>query len=240
MNLLIDIGNSFIKICITSENKILYQSKFMHDAWTDSLKKIAYPISKCIICDSGKLKTESLHDIKLITDKVITLTSLTLLPIEIDYETPETLGSDRIAAAVGAYFMFPNQNNLIFDLGTAITIDFIDSKGVYKGGNISPGIDLRFKSLHQFTDKLPYLQPSDTYSLTGKNTKNAIINGIMNSVEFEINNYIERYTEAYGEFNIILTGGDYNYFDKRLKNSIFAVPELIFMGLNSILEYNVK
>ena len=164
----------------------------------------------------------------------------TPLPIENLYETPETLGKDRIAAAVGANELFPGQNILIIDAGTAITYDVVSEKNEFLGGNISPGLQMRFKALNQFTGKLPLINYSNEFQLIGRNTEEAIRAGVQNGILYEIERTIETFNRNYENLQIVMTGGDSIFFDKKLNYSIFVHFNLTLIGLNRILEHNAK
>ncbi len=164
----------------------------------------------------------------------------TPLPIENLYETPETLGKDRIAAAVGANELFPGQNILIIDAGTAITYDVVSEKNEFLGGNISLGLQMRFKALNQFTGKLPLINYSDEFQLIGRNTEEAIRAGVQNGILYEIERTIETFNRNYENLQIVMTGGDSIFFDKKLNYSIFVHFNLTLIGLNRILEHNAK
>jgi len=168
----------------------------------------------------------------------IELDHLTPLPIANLYETPETLGKDRIAAAVGANELFPNQNVLVIDAGTAITYDFVSAENQYLGGNISPGLQMRFKALNQFTDKLPLVDSSAYFSEIGKNTKEAIRGGVQNGILFEIEKTIEIFAEKYEDLQVILTGGDSAFLSQMLNADVLVHLNLTLIGLNRILEFN--
>jgi type III pantothenate kinase len=170
----------------------------------------------------------------------IELNEHTELPIENLYETPETLGKDRLAAAVGANELFPDQNLLVIDAGTAITYDLVSEKNQFIGGNISPGLEMRFKALNHFTGKLPLIGVSDEFDLIGKNTADAIRAGVQNGMLYEIGQTIEAFNRNYQNLQIIMTGGDSNFFDKKLNYSIFVHFNLTLIGLNRILEHNAK
>lgn len=162
------------------------------------------------------------------------------LPIENLYETPETLGKDRLAAAVGANELFPDQNLLVIDAGTAITYDLVSDRNQFIGGNIAPGLEMRFKALNHFTGKLPLINASDEFDFIGKNTTDAIRAGVQNGILYEIAQTIEIFNRNYQNLQIIMTGGDSNFFDKKLNYSIFVHFNLTLIGLNRILEYNAK
>lgn len=236
MNLVFDVGNTQYKIGIFDKDKMVKHFYF-NDISELNLKSLIdkYDITKAIFCDTRGI------DIKNIQQKLPknlycqTLSHKTILPIEINYKTPETLGKDRIAAAVGAYKIFPSQNNLIIDIGTAITIDFLSDKNIFEGGIISPGQELRFRALHEFTGKLPLTKPTNNQKLMGTTTTEAIQQGVQNGIIFEINEYICRYKEKYENINTIITGGYSYLFEKKIKNPIFAELFLVPIGLNEIL-----
>ncbi len=173
-------------------------------------------------------------------DLFIELDHLTNLPIENLYETPETLGKDRIAAAVGASELFPDQNLLIIDAGTAITYDLVSEKNQFVGGNISPGMEMRFKALNHFTGKLPLVSCSNEFNLIGTNTTDAIRAGVQNGIVYEIEQTIEVFSRNYQNLQVVLTGGDSVFLAKKLDDSIFVHLNLTLIGLNRILEYNTK
>jgi type III pantothenate kinase len=163
---------------------------------------------------------------------------LTPLPIKNNYATPKSLGKDRLAAAVGAWSLFPNQNSLSIDVGTAIKFDLINQASEYIGGSISPGISLRFQSLHNFTAKLPLVQYKNSHPLIGFDTETSILSGVLNGINSEIDGLIELYKVQYPDLKIILSGGDSIYFENNLKSNIFAVSNLVQIGLNEILIFN--
>lgn len=167
------------------------------------------------------------------------------VPIQIDYETPLTLGTDRIAAAVGATVLFPGENCLVIDMGTCITADIIDSEGIFRGGLISPGLRMRFRSMHAFTERLPLIDPDlqavrALPALTGRNTQQAMQSGAINGMLFELNGIIAAHRNERPDLKVVVCGGDAPFFESRLKPPIFVVPEVVLMGLNRILEHNVK
>lgn len=163
----------------------------------------------------------------------------TSVPIQNRYETPETLGLDRLAAAVGAHEMFPDAHVLVIDAGTAITIDLI-MEGAFIGGSISPGMHLRFESLHRQTKRLPLLKHTADYNYPGRNTHDAVVSGVIQGIVNEIDGTIFSYRKKYSALKVVLTGGDAYIFAEKIKNSIFAEPNLLAKGLNRILIYNVE
>lgn len=239
-NLIIDIGNTRIKVALFENNEIIV--KFQTDLLTKNdiaALKDDHPNLNSAIVSSVRNNTSDLIDIlKNELDFVINLDHNTLLPIENNYETPETLGKDRLAAAVGANKIFPNKNVLIIDAGTAITYDFINEMNQYKGGFITPGLNMRFKALHHFTEKLPLLNATNPESFFGNNTNNSILGGVQLGIEGELQRMIQYFTPAQNELKIILTGGDTKYFEKLLKNHKFVALEITLLGLNTILRFN--
>ncbi len=171
---------------------------------------------------------------------VIRMDHNTPLPVKSMYKTKETLGNDRIAGVTGANALFPSTNVLVIDAGTAITYDLITRDSVYRGGNITPGLSMRFKALHTYTGKLPLAEKTEHYPLIGEDTISAIVAGVTGGILMEIEGHINALKKVYTDLKAIITGGDAEFFDKKLKNTIFVVPNLISIGLNTILEYNVK
>jgi type III pantothenate kinase len=239
MNLIIDIGNTRTKIAVFENGKIITYSAF-ESLTPDDLEDISagQEITHCIV--------SSVKDIdKIIVDylssryKLIILDAMTPLPVKNLYETPETLGKDRIAAAVAAGFLFPGSDTLVVDAGTAITYDLIMGGKTYIGGGISPGLDMRFKALNAFTGKLPLISDINPAPLTGSNTTDSIRSGVINGTVSEIEGMISLYQQKYPSLEVILTGGNHYFFDKQLKIKTFAAPNLVLEGLNIILEYNI-
>jgi type III pantothenate kinase len=240
MNLVVDIGNTFVKAAIFAGHQLIdleRYSTFSPNQITRQIKKHG-PIESMLISSVRKREDLQFDVTKEWPGKLIELTHTTPLPIALDYETPETLGRDRIAAAVGAHTIFPKNNVLIIDLGTAITIDLINEQGSFKGGNISPGVRTRFRSLHEYTGALPLVKPSIHYPARGKNTKDALLAGVMEGIAWELKGYINQHKNTQANAKIIVTGGDAIFFDKYLKNDIFVDLNLNVKGLNRILEHN--
>lgn len=197
-----------------------------------------YDIDKCIVSSVVDLKDEVKNNLKLIDVPVVEMNHKLKLPVNNLYSTPETLGSDRIAGIVGANYYYPDNDILVIDAGTCITYDFIDSSNNYLGGNISPGVDIRFKSLNSFTSRLPLLDNGGDCPLIGYNTETAIRAGVMRGAEFEVLGYISEMRNKYPELLVFLTGGYTFSFEISPKNKIFADKFLVLKGLNRLLEYN--
>ena len=160
------------------------------------------------------------------------------IPITTPVGKPETIGADRLGLVVAAVDLFPNKNNLVIGLGTAITYNFINKYHEFLGGGISPGMEMRFKSLHTFTALLPLVEKDWNLPLVGYDTRTNILSGVILGMAKEIDGMIDAYAERYGNFNVLLTGGDAPYFVYHLKNKIFADPNLIYKGLYAISEVN--
>ncbi len=242
INLVIDIGNSRTKIALFNEHDLMLNVTV--DRLTpDHLKmlKDEQPqLNKVILSSVKAVEPEITGYLSGNFEFFIELDHLTRLPIENIYETPETLGKDRLAAAVGANELFPDQNLLIIDAGTAITYDLVSEKNQFVGGNISPGLEMRFKALNHFTEKLPLINYSNEFQPIGRNTTDAIRAGVQNGILFEMAQTIDLFNRNYQNLHIIMTGGDSNFFDKKLNYSIFVHFNLTLIGLNRILEYNAK
>ncbi len=242
MNLVIDFGNTATKIAVFSEGDMLLCRR--EDLLTlEMLREIMeiYAGLDCAIISSVASHPREIQDyISNIFNFFLELDHATPLPIRNLYETPATLGYDRIADAVGAHTIFPGKNVLVIDAGTAITIDLITGDGEFKGGNISPGAGIRARALNRFTSRLPLVSLDGDFQLMGRRTEEAIRAGILNGIIFELEGYIARIGHEYNDLQIILTGGDAKYFDKKLNYSIFVDSNLNLTGLNRILDYNAK
>ena len=237
MNIIIDKGNSSVKIGLF-ENNVLIENFSFDNLNEDFLHKIISEFSPQvgILSSVGKLDHSIMDFLFFHVTDFYELNNSLPLPIKIDYLTPETLGADRIAAAIGAFKEKPDNNLLIIDIGTAITVDYVSAEGIYKGGNISPGIDLRFRALNDYTDKLPLINEKGDMPDLGYNTETAIRSGVISGIIRELDSYIDEYKKKQEVFTF-LTGGHSFYFESKLKNSIFADGNLVLKGLNEILNY---
>ena len=197
-----------------------------------------YSFSRAILATVIDLSEAVEQQLARLPVPLLRLDADTALPVENLYETPRTLGYDRIAAVVGAHERCPNRDILVIDAGTCITYELIDAAGRYHGGNISPGLQMRLKALHAFTGKLPLVSAKGRTLSIGKDTDTAIRAGVLQGIAYEISGYIERLTEKYPQLLVFLTGGDDFSFDTKLKNVIFADRFLVLKGLNRILNYN--
>ena len=242
MNLIIDIGNSRAKVVVMDCDTLIRE--YVADSFSSELLGeilTTYPtISRAIIASTRGDEQWVKEIVAQSIDKVIIFKPATTpIPLDNHYHTPETLGADRLAAAVGAQALHPNTDIMIVDFGTAITIDFVECEA-FKGGNISPGVTTRFRALADYTARLPRCYATDEVLDYGRTTMEAIEQGVMRGIEHEIRGYMEAFLQKNGKKCTIFTGGDAKYFAKRIKNAIFADCEPVIFGLNRILNYNAE
>lgn len=240
MNLIIDIGNTLCKVAVAQNGELLDIFRFTKLTETDieAICTKYSTIEKAILSSVRDADSILENYLEKKFSYYIKVSHETPLPIKNRYATPQTLGIDRLMSAVGAWSLAEGRELLIFDMGSAITIDNVSAKGEFIGGNISPGLNMRFKALHTFTQKLPLYSCEGDFSLIGKNTEEAIRGGVILGVKKEIEGYINEYSLKNSEIVIIFTGGDANYFVFKVKNTIFADRDLLLKGLNKVLEYN--
>jgi len=211
MNLIFDIGNTAAKLAIFDKKKKIESFRTKEFSCEKLQKKMSkYNFDKAIICSTRHFPDFIFDLLTVNIPYVHTLSHKSKLPFKIEYETPEMLGPDRIAAAAGAYFVFPKEDFLIIDTGSAITFDYVIGRK-FKGGNISPGLGMRFRALHKFTDKLPLITHADKFTSPGKSTGEAITAGVIMGIIYEINEYIRTFEKKHAGFKVILTGGDSEY-----------------------------
>lgn len=242
MLLTIDVGNTRIKAAVFEQNKMVEIIIFTQKELIFQVENILNRFDKIqhvAISSVGTISEEAFLTLKHRVE-IHFMTHQTKFPFNNLYATPTTLGIDRMVLATGATLQFPNQNRLIIDLGTCITYDFIDENDNYHGGAISPGIRLRYESLHHQTEKLPLLNKKYPDNFIGNSTQESIHSGVINGVAFEIDGFIELYATQYAKFIIILTGGDSDFLAKRLKNTIFANSNFLLESLNQTFQYNQK
>lgn len=237
--LCLDLGNTRIKAALFEGDELT--SLQTYDELTEQdLKKILqqYQVRHSII-SSVRNHPPYFNETLQQCETFIELSHLTPVPIQNNYGTPHTLGKDRLAAVVGAVSLHPQSHVLVIDAGTCITFDFIDNQHIYHGGSISMGIEMRFRALHTFTDQLPLIQKEPIGNLIGKDTRQSILKGVIGGTIAELNGFIEQYRSQYTPLTVLITGGDARFFESKLKSEIFARPNLVLLGLNKILEYNV-
>ncbi|CAH0334599.1 Type III pantothenate kinase [Flavobacterium sp. CECT 9288] len=242
MVLVIDVGNTRIKAAVFEGNMLLEVFVFVKEELQKNCVNILkkYPLLIQVVVSSvgfvdeiAFLKLESKLKIHFVTREEE-------FPFVNKYATPATLGIDRMVLAAGAVLQFPRQNRLVIDAGTCVTYDFIDEQDHYLGGAISPGLRLRYESLHNFTAKLPLLTLENPKELIGDSTNSSIHSGVVNGLVYEIDGFIADYKLKYPNFIIILTGGDTVFLAKRLKNTIFANSNFLLESLNRKFHYNIK
>jgi len=239
MNLIIDVGNTRIKAAVFENDKLI---ELVVLEEVELVKKVdflmsKYPIRAGILSSVKVFSEELLNDIKK-RMSVLVLSSSTKVPFINLYKTPTTLGVDRIALVANAVKKFPNQNVLIIDAGTCLTFDMVNSEKEYFGGAISLGVEMRYRSLNKFTSKLPFLEKDMPKNFIGSTTDENIHSGVINGVLNEVKGVISQYEKENRLLTIVLTGGDTYFLAKQLKSSIFANPNFVLEGLNTILIHN--
>ena len=236
MNLIIDIGNNSAKYFLFNGEQLVLHTRKENtsfgiiDEWS-----CLYDIDKVIVSSVIAEQPALTDELSKLRYPVVRFSNNFQLPLEIKYRTPHTLGSDRLAAAVGAWNEAPGRNIIVIDAGSAITVDFIDKDGNYLGGNIAPGIKMRLKALHEYTALLPMVEKEGDTPTIGYDTETAIRSGVINGVCNEIDGYINEFKQKYSDVLVFLTGGDEKTLKNRVKNCIFADKYLVAKGLNRIL-----
>lgn len=239
MNLIIDIGNTRVKAAIFEGKELKHFFVFTS---TDELLGAGlitkYSISKCILGSVVNEIGSFVEELKAQVP-VLLFDSKTPVPVKNMYRSAHTLGSDRLAGAIGAHAQAPSQDLLVIDAGTCIKYNFVNAAGEYIGGAISPGLKMRFKAMNTFTSRLPLLEADEHFrELIGTDSNESILAGAQGGAVAEVDGFIDQYRLRFNNIKVFLTGGDSDFFAKRLKNPIFADQFLILKGLNEILEYN--
>ena len=243
MNLVIDVGNTLTKVALFHQNDILEKRVFDEKNFDQILYFInnTDEIIDCAILSAVREYNDSFKGFLNKQISFLELDESTPLPITNKYKTPQTLGKDRLAAAIGGKLYYSEKDVLVITAGTCITYDFITKEDEYLGGSISPGLQMRLKALNIFTSYLPFIEINESFDvLIGQTTNESILSGVINGIIAEIEGICMLYKEKYKGLKVIVTGGDYKFLEKRLKNRIFAVPDLVLTGLNIILDYNVN
>ena len=241
MDLIIDLGNTNKKLALFQNGKLADLQIFRELEITlarDYVMK--HPGIKNCILSSVIDHSSTIPDFLNEHFNFIELDKHTPVPVRNLYKQPETLGKDRLATAVAGASLFPGQDVLVINLGSCITYDFVNSRNEYLGGAISPGMQMRFKAMNTFTGKLPLVVYQDAEEPIGTDTESSIRSGVVNGIIHEIDGTVAWYQNQFNDLKVVLSGGDLNYFDKRLKISIFAVPNIVIEGLYQILAFNVK
>lgn len=238
MKLIIDIGNTLAKIALfKGKDLIKYSSYSNFDIEIVASFINNHEINSAILSSVKKISEEYLKVINHYN--ILVFNSDIKLPIKIKYDNIDSLGKDRVSAVVGASLSYLERDVLVLDLGTCLTIDFINKEQEYLGGRISPGLKMRYKALHDFTDSLPLCNKTDNQYFIGNSTSSSIQSGVQQGIISEIDMVIDNFRQEKGDIIVIATGGDCFFFEKALKNSIFADEFLVVKGLNEILDYNV-
>lgn len=238
-NLIVDIGNTAVKLAVADNSGVvekLADGSASFEAGRAFLAKHS-GLPRAIVSSVRGEDDAVAAQVRSLLPNAVTLTPHTPLPIRNLYASPETLGNDRLAAAVGASVRFPRCNVLAVDAGTAITYELVSARGEYLGGNISVGIALRFRSLHAFTARLPLCGIADDYPMLGSSTREAITAGVLNGVVYEVEVNIDQFALKYSNLQVVFTGGDADFLAKRVKRTIFVDYDLVLIGLNRILEH---
>lgn len=240
MNLIVDVGNTLYKFAVFNGNALVQTQRCETDQVVHHIKQLfaRYPtLTHCILSSVGSLPTQAVDLLEELAH-VHVLSYRSKIPFTNTYTTPQTLGSDRIALVAAGATQFPEKDLLVIDAGSAITYDFLTADNQYLGGSISPGVAMRYGALHSFTAKLPLLEKKAAFPLIGKSTESAIHSGVLQGVFTEIDGVIDQYKNQFTDLTIILTGGDADFLQDRLKNDIFANSNFLLEGLNYILELN--
>lgn len=237
MNLVVDFGNTRGKAALFQEKELV--DRLFFQSPEELITQLKSQAIEHVLVSSVSVAAGNIQ-LPASSGSVFHLTHQLPLPITNQYATPQTLGVDRLAAACGASELFPNENILVIDAGTCVNYEFVDAEGNYLGGAISPGLRMRFESVHHFTARLPHVGPAPEPSLIGRNTEECIQSGVQIGIIEEIKGVISRYQMKYPNLRVVLCGGDSAFFENYLKPTIFVAPDLVLMGLNGILLHNVK
>ncbi|MEZ5014386.1 MAG: type III pantothenate kinase [Chitinophagales bacterium] len=245
MNLCLDLGNTRHKFSVFDKDKLVHTEVLDHfGAESFDVLKHSFPIGSVILSSVDKpdpeLETALKHH-----EKVIFFSHTTPIPIRNAYSTPETLGLDRLASAVGANARFPGQNILVIDAGTCIKYEIVTADGTYIGGAIAPGLRMRLEAMHNFTARLPLfspgsLEPGEELLYAGNSTRSAMLSGALLGALLEAEGRVDAAASDDAHVTVLLCGGDAAFFELHMKRQIFAAPNLVAEGLNTILNYNLN
>ncbi|NLO50509.1 MAG: type III pantothenate kinase [Bacteroidales bacterium] len=238
--LVIDFGNTLTKTAVYSGDDEIFFSSTPH-LTIDQLEKVRQAHAPVYAIAAGVVDMPDAARQYLIQNFHFTeFTHLTAIPIQNLYKTPETLGLDRLAVAVYAGVVFAGTPCLVIDAGTCVTWDFVDADSCYRGGGITPGLTMRYRALHTFTERLPLVTDQNFEGLAGTTTQESIQAGVALGIVAEMEGIIQRFVFDHPNLKVLITGGDRNFFAKKLKSNIFAIPNLVLRGLNIILDFNVN
>ena len=239
ITLCLDFGNTRLKCAVFENDDIKSTAVLKEDPVLDLQEVIKEYKPERSILSSVVNHPQEIETILQKQTNFHKLNHQSKIPFTIPVGKPETVGADRLAIAAASVFLFPGKNNLAIGLGSCITFNFINQFHELLGGSISPGMEMRFKAMHQFTAKLPMAEADWNVPLIGYDTKTNLQSGVVLGMASEIDGIIELYKERYSNFNVLLTGGDIAFFEPHLKNEIFADPDLIFKGIYAISQINV-
>jgi type III pantothenate kinase len=239
-NIVVDVGNTRTKVGVFERGQL---TAHYYDLSATVLQQLNLQATDRVMASSVG---HGLEEVKALFPSDVSWNTFDRkqnLPLTLDYGTPETLGLDRIAAAIGAMVCVPSANLLVMDAGSCLTIDLVTKDQVFHGGVISPGVQMRFKAMHAFTEKLPQIKwPSAEQTppvLPGLSTQQCMTSGVLKGMQFEIEGHIRYYSGLYPDLKVIMTGGDAQYFENIINTPIFTEDSLVLIGLNRVLEYNV-
>lgn len=239
-NLIVDIGNTRTKLAVYKNKEQVSFQAFLNKNQEDILSFLAKcNATNCIITATGKI-SNTLKSLLYAKFNCIEINEFTKLPFTVKYKTKSTLGDDRVAAISGAKMFFPNKNCLAITAGTCLTFNFITNNHCFLGGSISPGLMMRLQAMHSFTDKLPLPKNTAFDELIGTSTVESLLSGVRKGIIAEVDGIIDQYRLQFQEIEVIICGGDTSFFERRLKNKIFAHQNLVLDGMNEILQYNLK
>jgi type III pantothenate kinase len=237
MNLAIDVGNTKTKIGFFEEDRLEFTKTF--DFISDlNLFLASKDIQHSIISSVNKANEDLIDELTNLQNPIF-LDKETPLPFENKYKS-QTIGLDRLAAVAGGQAIYKNKNVLVIDLGTCITYEVLEKGRNYHGGAISPGMQMRFNAMHNFTARLPLITAEAVEDWISNTTEGSMLSGVVHGIKAEVDAYIHEVKSKYSPLTIIITGGDAKFFESKIKAPIFAIPELVLVGLNAILRYNVS
>ena len=234
----LDFGNTRLKAAVFNNDEFVEELVLPNDE-TATIEKLLtdYQPQKAILSSVIDHNSE-IEELLAAKTRFHKLSHLTKVNFTTPVGKPETIGADRLAISAAAVHFYPGKNNLVVALGSCITYNFINQYSEFIGGSISPGMEMRFKSMQVFTAKLPLVQKEWNFPLIGYDTKTNMLSGVIAGITYEIAGFIDEYARKYSNFNVVLTGGDTSYFAGQLKNKIFADPYFLFKGLYALSETN--
>lgn len=238
ISLCLDFGNTRLKVAVFN-GRYFQEEMNLPDATIETIAALMHQWKPNKVILSSVINHDPAIETFMSTQtRFHRLSHASLLPLTTPVGKPETIGADRLALVAAAVDLFPKQHNLVIGLGTCITFNFINNQHEFLGGSISPGMNMRFRAMHEQTALLPYIKAESPFPLIGYDTKTNLLSGVIWGMTKEIDGIIDEYALKYSNFNVLLTGGDMPFFVPHLKNRIFADPNLIFKGLYAISEFN--